>query len=68
MVLKGLATEIVPIWTLIVQISLESGVVPSDWKASNVAPVYKKDPKYNPENYRPISLTCMCCKLRTYCS
>jgi hypothetical protein len=62
-VLKELDTEIVPILTLIFQISLESGVVPSDWKTAHVAPVYKKDPKYNPENYRPISLTCMCCKL-----
>ena len=34
-----------------------------DWKTAHVAPVYKKDPKYNPENYRPISLTCICCKL-----
>jgi hypothetical protein len=62
-VLKELATEIAPILTIIFQISLESGVVPSDWKTAHVAPVYKKGPKYNPENYRPISLTCICCKL-----
>ena len=62
-VLEELDTEIVPILALIFQISRESGVVPSDWKTAHVAPVYKKDPKYNPENYRPISLTCMCCKL-----
>ena len=34
-----------------------------DWKTAHVAPVYKKGPKYNPENYRPISLSCICCKL-----
>jgi hypothetical protein len=62
-VLKELATEIALILTIIFQISLESGVVPSDWKTAHVAPVYKKGPKYNPENYRPISLTCICCKL-----
>ena len=33
------------------------------WKTAHVAPVYKKGPKYNPEKYRPISLTCICCKL-----
>ena len=60
---KELATEIAPILTIIFQKSLESGVVPSDWKTAHVAPVYKKGPKYNPENYRPISLTCICCKL-----
>ena len=62
-VLKELATEIAPILTILFQISLESGVVPSDWKTAHVAPVYKKGPKYNPENYRPISLACICCKL-----
>jgi hypothetical protein len=62
-VLKELATEIAPILTLIFQISLESGVVPSAWKTAVVALVYKKGPRYNPENYRPISLTCMCWKL-----
>ena len=62
-VLKELATEIAHILTIIFQTSLESGVVPSDWKTAHVAPVYKKGPKYNPENYRPISLTCICCKL-----
>ena len=40
-VLKELATEIAPILTIIFQISLESGVVPSDWKTARVAPVYK---------------------------
>jgi hypothetical protein len=62
-VLKELATEIVPILTLIFQISIESGVMPSEWKTVVVALAYKKGTKYNPENYRPISLTCMCCKL-----
>jgi hypothetical protein len=54
----NLATEIAPILTIFFQISLESDVAPSDWKTAHVAPVYKKGPKYNPENYRPISLTC----------
>ena len=36
--------------------SLSSGIVPTDWKLSNVTPVYKAgDPKLA-ENYRPISL------------
>jgi hypothetical protein len=62
-VLIELAIEIAPILTIIFQISLESGVAPSDWKTAHVAPVYKEGPKHNPENYRPISLTCICCKL-----
>ena len=44
-------------------VSLNTGVVPRDWRCANVSPVYKKGEKYIAENYRPISLTCICCKL-----
>ena len=43
--------------------SLSEGVVPTDWKNAFVTPVYKKGPKSKAENYRPISLTCICCKV-----
>jgi hypothetical protein len=33
------------------------------WKHANVAPAYKKGEKYNAANYRPISLTCISCKI-----
>jgi hypothetical protein len=33
---------------------LKNLLLKSDWKTAHVAPVYKKGPKYNPENYRPI--------------
>jgi hypothetical protein len=36
---------------------------PLDWRNANVSPVFKKGEKYKAENYRPISLTCICCKL-----
>ena len=43
--------------------SLEYGVVPSDWKSAFIAPIFKKGNKQLPENYRPVSLTCICSKL-----
>ena len=49
--------------TLIMKCSLESGLVPDDWKAAYVTPVYKKDAKSNVSNYRPISLTSQLCKV-----
>lgn len=43
--------------------SLSSGQLPSDWKIGKVVPVFKSGNRNSPENYRPISLTCICCKL-----
>ncbi|KAK3108532.1 hypothetical protein FSP39_010045 [Pinctada imbricata] len=62
-VLKELASEIAPILCIIYTKSLESGKIPSDWKTANVTPAFKKGQKYKASNYRPISLTCVCCKI-----
>ena len=51
------------ILSLIFTRSIETGLVPSDWNHANVTPVYKKGDKHHPGNYRPISLTCISCKL-----
>ena len=42
--------------------SLAQGAVPDDWRQANIAPVFKKGEKYDAANYRPVSLTCICCK------
>lgn len=55
--------EICPVLTFIFNQSLSTGALPSDWLCANVHPLHKKGPKTLPENYRPISLTCICCKL-----
>ena len=62
-VLKELKEHVAPILTLIFTKSLQTGQTPKDWKHANVAPAFKKGEKYKPVNYRPISLTCICCKL-----
>jgi len=61
--LRETSVSIAPALTLIYQASLHQGELPSDWKKAYVTPVYKKGPRTNPSNYRPISLTCICCKL-----
>ena len=44
--------------------SMESGVVPGGWRESNVMPIFKnKGSKSKAENYRPISLTGIPCKV-----
>ena len=62
-ILKETATEIAPILTDIFNTSLAQGTLPAEWKKANVAPVFKKGNTNSAENYRPISLTCVCCKL-----
>jgi len=43
--------------------SMIQGIVPEDWKMSTVTPVYKNGKKDSMNNYRPISLTCIACKI-----
>ena len=49
--------------TLIFKQSLNESVLPDVWKQANVTSIHKKGDKTKPENYRPISLTSVPCKL-----
>ena len=60
---KSSTTKISPILQVIFQVSLNSGILPNDWTKARVTPIYKKGDKAAASNYRPISLTCICCKL-----
>lgn len=44
-------------------LSLGSGYLPDIWKRSTVVPVYKKGGCSSVVNYRPVSLTCISCKI-----
>ena len=52
-VLKEAAVELAPPLALLYQASLNSGVVPVDWREAIVIPVFMKGEKYKAENYRP---------------
>ena len=43
--------------------SLATSRVPEDWKKSNVTAIFKSGEKTDPNNYRPVSLTCIVCKI-----
>ena len=61
--LNMLAPELAPIVHAIFTQSLDTGELPRDWSLANVAPIFKKGNRGLAENYRPVSLTCITCKL-----
>ena len=62
-VLKEIAEEIAPAITALFTQSLEEGVIPEDWSNALITPVFKKGNVHSAANYRPVSLTCVLCKL-----
>ena len=44
-------------------LSLKERVVPFEWKEANIIPLFKKGSRNKSENYRPVSLTSVICKL-----
>ena len=62
-VLKIAAKELAPALSLIFQRSLDTGILPKSWSQANISPIYKKGDRTLAENYRPVSLTSVCCKV-----
>ena len=42
---------------------IDSHTLPSEWRLSILTPKFKKGSPSDPKNYRPIALTCSCCKI-----
>ena len=63
MFLKTLASSIASILMIVYKKSYNTGKLPDDWKSANVIPVFKKGNTSLAANYRPISLTCVSCKI-----
>ena len=63
LLLKSVAKEIaVPLCRLF-EMSMRMGVLPESWKVALITPVFKKGISSLRQNYRPISLTCVMCKV-----
>ena len=43
--------------------TMEQGTIPSDWKQAYISSIFKKGSSSHAENYRPISLTSIICKV-----
>jgi hypothetical protein len=61
-ILKECAEELAhPIYSLF-RASLSAGKLPQAWKDGNITPFFKKGSRATVSNYRPVSLTSVCCK------
>ena len=61
--MKAAADQLAPILTELYQTSLNTEVVPQDWKDAHVVPLSKKDERHLASNYRLVSLTSITCKV-----
>ena len=61
--LKELALELGPVFAHLFQQSIDTGEIPKEWSLANICPLFKKGDRSLARNYRPVSLTCIPCKL-----
>ena len=62
-VLKALSEELSLPLLILFNKSLSEGHVPNAWKTAEVTAIFKKGERCSPSNYRPVSLTCIACKV-----
>ena len=62
-ILKECRNSLTKPLTIIFQKSVETGILPSDFKQANITLICKKGSQSSPENYRPVSITSVPCKI-----
>ena len=68
--LRELSDEHAPVFTRLFKQTYSSGKLPSPWNTAWIYPIFKKGTRLDASNYKPVSLTCVACKLfeRILCS
>ena len=61
--LKELSSEISGAICVLFNLSIATGRIPAEWKKAEVKPIFKKGSRHSAENYRPVSLTSILCKV-----
>lgn len=61
--LKRCSKSLAPLLVKVLQDVVVTGNIPPNWSKAYVIPIFKKGNRYDPANYRPISLTCHLCKV-----
>ena len=62
-IIKLTANELASALQIIFQKSLDTSKLPFYWSQANIAPIFRKGDRSLASNYRPISLTSICCKI-----
>jgi hypothetical protein len=62
-VFKNLAHVLATPLSMIFGLIMQTGILPAVWKTAYVVPIFKKGSTSDAKNYRPISLTCIGCKI-----
>ena len=62
-ILKELSVQLAQPLFIRFRMSLETGMLPDDWKVAQISPIFKKGHRCKPGNYRPVSLTAIICKI-----
>ena len=61
-IIKECASGLTTPLTIIYQMSISSGTVPSQWKNGNITPIHKGESRHEACNYRPITITSLLCR------
>jgi hypothetical protein len=61
-ILKMGGGGMIPYLARLLDITINNGIIPSDWKKAIVVPIYKGGDRSIVKNYRPVSLTSVVCK------
>ena len=62
--LRECASTLAKPLSILFNMSIKLGKLPSEWKQAEIRPIYKKKgSKSDPSNYRPVSLTSITCKI-----
>ena len=62
-IFKQLSDSLALPLSLLIETFMSTSSVPNEWRAAHVVPVFKSGSSAQVANYRPISLTCIACKL-----
>lgn len=62
-ILKETSVQITRALQLLFEMSLSTCALPDDWTSSIISVIHKKGSRDSASNYRPISLTCISCKI-----